>query len=510
MKNPTIIAAALLLAACTTQFDKGRDGDASTDTPVESTEDGTDAAPDVEPEVEPDAPPPVGHVECTHDRDVYVEYESDLRMPWGCPTVGGCRDTDFWMGFSGGDLIAISAGRNDGVTVTSSGLFAAAVQIEDTGLASTGAQHFEFSLPDGHDPKYDAGALVLNHEGEQVLLYPVRQWSSDVLASQYVNAIAVQAHTDGTVTWHDWQFMEDLAAVDEPDPIGNVRAIRRGDEVFVFYTVEHDTGMGPSPTQVFGGTFMLEEILAEGIYRHGDDFHALQPTRDTIDYPLSPGIAQGRVVLPVIGLVLSGISGEYYTGLWAFEGPIEGPGVPHDIAFDSTRAYAGNAAAGGLGPDGDLAAAALSSDEEFTLTGMDPPYVLDVALSGSPGETVLFGDRVMNVNDTSIREMDHFDLDEPKLFYDDVMGIFHYVTVLFPAGRNATVHVYSFFPDGTPAMEEMVPNTFETGSATLPAFDVVMSPETGRMYVAFFPGDGTSGSADGFYVTEIACDLITE
>jgi hypothetical protein len=304
--------------------------------------------------------------------------------------------------------------------------------------------------------------------------------------------------------------MSNLPGEDEPDPIGNVRAMRQGDEVHVFYNVEHDTGMGPSPTQLFGGTLSLGEILAGGEFDHVAEFHALETDRDDIDYPLSPGIAQGRVVLPMIHLELSGMTGDYFTMILAFDGPITSPITPSEIPFETTQDNGGSTAANGLGPDGDLAAVTLSSDEPFSMTGMDPPYVLNVAVSNDPEATVLTGERVTNVNEPSIQEMDHYDLDEPKVFYDDTMGVFHYVTALFPVGRNATVYVYSFFPDGTPAMEATAPYTFETGSATLPAFDVVMNPETGRIYVAVFPGDEDSGSADGFYVTEIMCDLITE
>ncbi|MBW2260926.1 MAG: hypothetical protein JRG91_03055 [Deltaproteobacteria bacterium] len=506
-----IIAAVFAAAACTTEFNTDEDGDGSSDTTGETSSDGTDIpdGADTTPDVEPDGPPP-GHVVCSTDRDVYVWYDSDLRVPWGCPTVGDCRDTDFWMGFSSGNLVVISGGEGDGVSPDSGGLFAGAVLITESELTSDGAQQIPLSFPDGHSPRYDSGSLILNHEDELILLYAVREWGGSSLTNQYIDALSVRAGTDGSITTDGWQFMSDLPATTEPDPINNIRAIRHGDDAYVFYNVEHDLGMGPAPGQMFGGTFSLAEILAGGEFDHGTEFHALQPTRDHIDYPLSPGIALGRVVLPMIRLVLTGMTGDYFSSVWSFDGPIPSSGAHNEMDFESTESFAGSTAASGLGPDGDLAAAALSSNEQFSMTGMDPPYVLNVAMTGSPDDTTLVGERVTNVNDPSIREMDHFDLKDPKIFYDDVMGIFHYVIVLFPAGRNATVHVYSFFPDGTPATEAAMPFTFETGSATLPAFDTVMSPETGRIYVVVYPGDETSGSADGYYVTEIACDLITE
>ncbi len=511
MEKLTIIAAALLLAACTTQFDTGRDGDASTDTPVESTADGTDVpdGADTLPDVEPDAPPP-GHVECLVERDVYVMYGGGTRVEWGCPTTDECRDTDFWMGFVRSNLVVISGAERTSMS-ESGGFFASAVRITGDAMTSDGAQEITISYPDGYHPRYRNAAPVLEHHDELILLYPVAQWGSGgVLTDQFVNALVVEADDSGSLGWDARQFMSELSATGESDPINHIRAIRQGDDVHVFYAMEHDIMMGPAPTQMYGGTVLFEEIAAGAVFDHEDAFRPLQPTRDDIDFPHSPTIAQGRVVLPMMRMVLTGIRGDYHSSAWAFDGPIPASGAHDVMDFESTSSFDGAMAAAGLGPDGDLAAAVLASDTQFTMTGMDPPYVLNVAVSGSPDDEVLEGGRVTNVNESSFREMDSFDLKDPKIFYDDVMGIFHYVIVLYPAGRNATVYVYSFFPDGTPAMEGTAPFTFETGSNTMPAYDAVMSPGTGRIYVAVYPGDGISGSADGYYVSEIACDLITE
>lgn len=502
----TTIAA--ISMGCTTKFERDKDGDVSTDVSGETS---PDAEPDATPDAEPDATP-TSFVSCEKARDVTVPYEGDASLDWGC-TTDSCSDVNIWMGFDHNALIAITgAERVDGEWRAT--YFASPVDTAGTVLVSPPAMELVVSRPDDESAEIRSSSLVRNHRDQLILLHPTRYHAGGgTEPSQGIGALNVWSDTDLNL-YHDYQqVMPYVDPRDEPDRIHHMRAARRANDLYIFFVVETEGTGGPSFTQLYGGTVAIADYWAGATFTYGDVLRPIQPGRTQIGLPHRIEVALDGVLLPWMQLVMSGVSGEYHSMLWVFDEPIPGGGstyVPHVITLDSSRDFDGWLTVADLPPHGDVAMAAVASNALFNMEGAPPPYELNVAVTDDLTPMEIASEMAGEVVDPVMRNPDNMDLEDVTILHDPVLDVFHYQIVLFPEGENATLFLYSFFPDGSPAWGPHGPFTLDTGSHMLPTFDAVIHPESGAIYMANLTGPGTHGAATSYQVVEIACELVTE
>jgi len=496
----------ILLGACTTRFNTV---DSATDTaldPAGDVEDGTDGTPGQT-------------VVCYSTNTVYVSFEPGTLLEWGCDTTGSnCSSTGLWMDILGENLV-IAAGADRSSGAWGGHVFGTCVSTADGTLTPGSAIRITPSASEEWDIKPRSMSMVQRTPDAPILLFSRQHWDEtlDRVTDQSLEALRLTCDTSGMIESEPHVIIQSVGsdAPAETRTMSLTRGIRVLNDLYLFFMMEEETMTLPR-NELFGGTIGMAQFNSGTMYTFGYHFVPMGTIGpDLAHYPAQPEYTDNVVALPWMRMRISGDIGEFASGLWLFNEPIY-PGTtftPGMVTLDSPDNFEACLSGTRLGAFDSYAMAAISTNVTFTETGLEPPYNLNVgAANGLSGTTIdrVVPDQVWAINETLFRTMDVFDATNYSLLFDESRRIFHYVMPLYVVGGTAQIAVFSFFEDGMPAWGPEGPFYLDTGAWELPAFDAVIDPATGRIFISKFMGEDASppNALDGFYVDEIDCEVV--
>jgi hypothetical protein len=504
------LALAVAAASCTTDFETKDDTDSESDTTGDVDPDGADALPDGT-DVPPDGPPPDSRVVCGIERSAYVVFDG-VELENGCIS-GECYDVSIYVGFGAPNrLVAISGAESTGSGRMGNRFFGAAVDTSSTELNHEPAFELATTIPDGWEVHIKSGSMMRHTPGRVDLLHPRRYHdSSSEVMDQELWSLKAYPHTTGLGMDYEYGRVMNGVPSTETGRINHVTGVATPGGIYAFFAMEEEGPGGPSPAQLYGATLDTSTYNGGGLFGFEVDFVPLQPDRTAIAFPHEPEYAMGQVVLPWIMLQVGMGEMEYHSGLWVIDRPIPS-GVamfsPGMIEFNSSGLYDGNLAGVAAGPEGAYVMAAMASDDPFTMEGFIPPFDVETAVMDDLSVGSVSGTPTYELTHTTMRDMDNTDLRDIRGLWNARLEVFHYLTLVYPEGGNATVQIASYFPDGTPAMDPVEPFPWNSGQWIMPSFDSTIDPESGSIFLANYDDTDEHGMLDGYHITEIVCELV--